>query len=75
MPHSDGKWSGQPERAGPEPPDRESDLASELYPCAVNHPSHNPAQGVNFTHEVTLRYSPDSRITRHLANEVQTEGH
>jgi hypothetical protein len=44
-----------------------------LYARAVNDASHDTAEGINFTDNVPFGNTPDSRIARHLPDQVEIQ--
>jgi len=47
---------------------------AELDARAVNHPGHDPAEGVNLADQLPLGQPADGRVTRHLGDGVEVEG-
>src|SRR5689334_5376461 len=44
---------------------------TKLNSGAINHSTHDAAERVDLTHEMSLRNAADGRVTRHLTHEIQ----
>jgi len=47
---------------------------AELDARGIDCPAHGPAQGIDFTHDLSFGHSADGRITAHQGNRIQIAG-
>ena len=48
---------------------------AKLYAGTIDHPSHYPAESVHLAYHMSLGDAADRRIARHLADQIEIEGH